>query len=319
MATIHSLPSELLLEVLELAASNEKHLAFLALVCRQWTAPAQRLLFQSVRIDDAREARAWLACPARTTHTTTTLTLGDGLDEQTGSDVLDSCPDLLRLNLEIPYLKGGGYHRLTRVHLKGLKALLLMYPEDFPVVADRPIPQSVVHLSVWADNNLSTSQIQNILLPSQDSLKVLELHLARHLPTLAGFATFFSSVPFSHVRSLVLGRSYAYREWPALTKSLPSLTSLEIRVHQNTEGVTVVGACATPTLETLSFTESYLWEDDIDELGRIIKLSNLEGLRRLNLLDTPKEAFDGPAVGGLALLEECEKRGIVVYCKCGYL
>ncbi|KAL8277037.1 hypothetical protein RQP46_010571 [Phenoliferia psychrophenolica] len=92
------------------------------------------------------------------------------------------------------------------------------------------------------------------------------------------------------------------------------LTSLSITYP---ESVTAVGACAIPTLQSLIFTNFQMSEAIIAELLRIIKLPNLEGVRRLEIPMVSKDELAGEA--GLALLDECEERSISLLCRYGYL
>ncbi|KAL8277341.1 hypothetical protein RQP46_010294 [Phenoliferia psychrophenolica] len=58
-------------------------------------------------------------------------------------------------------------------------------------------------------------------------------------------------------------------------------------------------------------------DKNLQELLKVVKLSNLEGLRRLEMLAVSQDDLAGEA--GLALLDECEKRSISVLSGSGYM
>lgn len=71
MASIHSLPSELLDQIFGYLTRHQT----LALVCRAWRAPAQRALFSRVCFCSVQQALAWMSAPARSRFQTTHLHL----------------------------------------------------------------------------------------------------------------------------------------------------------------------------------------------------------------------------------------------------
>ena len=68
MASIQSLPAELLLVMLECIANDRTHLSGLsrcALVCRDWRESCQRALHSTAYFSDGEQLKAWLASSAR--------------------------------------------------------------------------------------------------------------------------------------------------------------------------------------------------------------------------------------------------------------
>ncbi|KAL8277018.1 hypothetical protein RQP46_010552 [Phenoliferia psychrophenolica] len=131
----------------------------------------------------------------------------------------------------------------------------------------------------------------------------------------------FADEPFPLVRHLVLIDSQGFDLWPTLIDSFSSLVTLEIldTLLQDTskESVVTVGASVVATLQNLIFVSAGMDEQTMRELLRVIQLPNLAGLRRLEIPMVSKDELAGET--GLALLDECEERSIVLRCRYGYL
>lgn len=86
----------------------------------------------------------------------------------------------------------------------------------------------------------------------------------------------------------------------------------------DTGNLAAIGKNVPPSLKVLSFTGREAFASSFfGEVARIIKIENLGALCRIELPTVPASAFQG--VSGLALLDECEQRGVLIWCRFGYL
>lgn len=90
MATIASLSPEILYKILIDAHLSNSDLVECSLVCRTWTAEAQRSLYHTLYIRDERSLRSLVDSPALGRYPTKKLTLKT-LNERLGLDLVERC------------------------------------------------------------------------------------------------------------------------------------------------------------------------------------------------------------------------------------
>lgn len=112
MATLHSLPQELLYRILELGAASveayPERVAFLlssSLVSSSWRADAQALLWKRVEIRSWDAAIAFLAS-GRKGRTTESLVVRGPQNESLMGEIVDACEGLKELSIGIARLRG---------------------------------------------------------------------------------------------------------------------------------------------------------------------------------------------------------------------
>lgn len=135
MATINSLPPELLLHIIRMAGTSwqkrpcHRTLRVAALVCRSWQRPAQKVLWEDVEIDKAAVLDLFLAWTATLGLFTTRMWLSGGLAGIDGvhaagvAEALGRFPGLQRLHLF--HVADVDYSALCAPHLSGTWAALL--------------------------------------------------------------------------------------------------------------------------------------------------------------------------------------------------
>lgn len=370
MATIHSLPTELLSEVFSQFVFDHYidnpeafyDLYFFTLVCCAWRDPAQRALFASADFDNDEQAHLWLESRARPRYRTYSLFLGENVGSDYGSVVLGRCPRLVSFGLAChDSLDDGGYGFCVRAltegllhffsesrrpeltDISGIQRLCLVDPHWFPDDSE-PLPGGLRHLELYvkddAERALWANKVRAILISSRDTLESLQLvNFGFADGASAQVVDFFSTEPFPRVRRLVLDNSSGYEFWGEIVASFPSLTSVEIQNGKSPEGfelepgapdqdewnVITAGASATPQLQHLAFTPNErlygkptpMSEGALVHLVHIVQHKNLEGLRRLELATVDQATLEQTT--GLLLLDECQKRGIIVQCRSGFV
>ena len=126
---------------------------------------------------------------------------------------------------------------------------------------------------------------------------------------------------FPNLRKLILGtiRDERYHQIPSLIACLPHLTTLELQVLCPLSAVAVgLGVCG-KGLEVLKFTgpSTSRPADKLWGLWRVLRKPNLAGVRRLEMPLLATAELKEPA--GVALLLECDARGISASCRYGYV
>lgn len=99
MATIDSLPFELVLNIFDYCSIYDRDEVKFCLVCRRWRDPAERALYSRVVFITERSALGWLGSPARRRHRTQSLSLWRGIGKEVGLSLLEACPDLFHLEV----------------------------------------------------------------------------------------------------------------------------------------------------------------------------------------------------------------------------
>ncbi|KAL8277322.1 hypothetical protein RQP46_010275 [Phenoliferia psychrophenolica] len=238
--------------------------------------------------------------------------------------VLEACPRLSSLDLS--YATDGGYRWCTGQgpDLKGLERLSISYPEYFPLnPAELELP-NLRHLELFIDGTgeedfMRGSALKAILLPLHQSLVTLRLVNLESATVAARLVEILSEEPFRHVRDLTLMDLSAIHILPDILLSFPSLSTLELYDSDAFafDAVGFVGTNPLPTLQNLVLSGAPATEFTFSELTRIIKLPNLDCLRRVEIPSVSKDELANET--GLALLEECEERSISLLCSYGYL
>ncbi|KAL8277345.1 hypothetical protein RQP46_010298 [Phenoliferia psychrophenolica] len=242
----------------------------------------------------------------------------DGHGEDLPMAVLEACPDLESLSLN--YSTDGGYAWCTSPHIQGLKYLSVSNPEFFGDTFAPLASQKLSHLVIHA--YLSVEDVEWMLNPPRKFLSTVRLVELRTSPTTTRLVNFFSEKSFPFVRHLILDSSRAYDLWPKLLASLSSLITLTISERMNEwttakDSIIALGVSATATLQNLVFESTALDDRCLSELLRVIKLPNLEGLRRIEIPMVVRDELASET--GRALLEECEKRSISLLSRYGYM
>ncbi|KAL8277146.1 hypothetical protein RQP46_010474 [Phenoliferia psychrophenolica] len=128
MATIQSLPREVLFDILEhlegtFVDLDQQPWEWPALVCREWREPAQAALFHTIDLLDDDQATAWLASSGRLKYPTRHLTLGDigggysFIESSLALRVVQACPMLSLLGIQDD--DDGGHALLSTMQSQG--------------------------------------------------------------------------------------------------------------------------------------------------------------------------------------------------------
>lgn len=129
MTTIHAPPIELIHEIFSHFASAQDPSPYqLALVCRRWRDPAQRVLFLDVKLVNAVQARTWLVSPARPRYRTRSMAVYGPMINMPVNETLATSLTLTSLSL-LGSLGDGGYEFLR----------------GFPSARPRLLPVRVCH------------------------------------------------------------------------------------------------------------------------------------------------------------------------------
>ncbi|KAL8287128.1 hypothetical protein RQP46_003580 [Phenoliferia psychrophenolica] len=311
MATIHSLPFEILADVFQQVNCNEtssygkrnlhqKDLQHCALVCRDWREASQRELFSgfAFRRSEGSSDR-WLTTQGQLQYPTLELSLGGNMTAAEGLRLLAACPQLAGL----------------RIHQEdaGIQHLVLPFPRAVP---DAPLRCRLRSLYLYLEN-FSTELLLRILSSSQDTLSTLSLFassatagLVRTMPRLIRILT-----PFAHLTKLILnaepGNSTIFK-----ILALPSITTLEASADVHGWAYEVEQH-ATPNLRTLIITRGDMCDFQTLALG--LKCPRLTGIRRVELRGLKsKHRLD--RIDGILLRTTCEELGIILHSSYhGYL
>ncbi|KAL8290182.1 hypothetical protein RQP46_003121 [Phenoliferia psychrophenolica] len=317
-ATAVTLPTELLEEIFELAASLKRatSLARFALVCRTWRQPAQRALFTNVILKSGRAARNWLACPARSRYRTKHLQFGQWALIPLGLEVLEAAPSAISLTLTVIFdPRHSGYTYCTSVQGAGLKKLSLRTPGALPS-DPKPFTCRLRYLELYHTNTVYQSNYQFILLPSRDTLETL--HLIGDISDLTDYVA--SAGPFPKVKHLILDEISSHVCLNTLVTSFPSLARLDISTHLPPIVLAAFQATAAGALRDLTLRlENAVWtEATFESLLRAFDLPFFSTVTCVHLASLGKVDL-ASTTSGMALLEECEKRSISLECRYGYL
>ncbi|KAL8276880.1 hypothetical protein RQP46_010708 [Phenoliferia psychrophenolica] len=322
MATIASLPAELLLAIFEYTPEiYHQHLSRYALVCRAWRTPAQQCLFGVIELH-ASNASAFLRSPGRAKYATRDLGFGDTVDVETGKAVLDACRGVRALDVGWEPVSGG-YTWCSSPGAEDVKDLVLAYPESFPADAAL-LPLHLRSLKIFTDGVLSDNTIQSIFSSSTDTLTTLQVVLGwgdNSKGSVTRLATFFNNVAFPNLHTLLIDTTGTQEFAPTLISSLPNIKALSVQCRGWSD-IYIVAENVNVQLTNLAitFTESLdekYQERTLQELEAILKRPNLAGLTRLSLPEVQQPLLDSP--GWTALLEECETRSIALLCAEGYM
>ncbi|KAL8280056.1 hypothetical protein RQP46_007637 [Phenoliferia psychrophenolica] len=311
MATIHSLPPELLFEVFEhlsrLSIAGYKSILLNAsLVCRHWREPSQRKLFEHLDFRNRTQSTAWSRSPARSRYVPKTLDFGKWRDVgYQPMEVLDACSNLEVLsfgdidigNKQWEWCAGNAGKAAFRLRHFGLTITILPYL-NLPAIT-----------SILSSSSVSLTSLR--LAGQWDRGKCMGL------PT---FLTLLAATPLPHVHTLILTTTNLLL--PELLSSFSSLAKLELfwlsDFPLSKQSMRAVGACAPATLRTLTLSGYGMGKGALEELLAILMSPVLlVGLCRLELPMVLKYQLAGET--GIKLLEECEKRKVLLtYCY-GYL
>ncbi|KAL8290432.1 hypothetical protein RQP46_002690 [Phenoliferia psychrophenolica] len=321
---IHTLPTELLLNIFSYLVIDKfgwpvpgfpHDLYHLALVCSYWRTPAQDALFSTVFLRSNRQAGVWLAAPLELQALVKHLGIEGNVALGVGSAVIERCNEV----------------EWTDVPRSGLphpiRSLAIEMPSEFPEDPDdlenlKNLERLFIsHL----DNEHSNPSIWAVLLyPCSDSLKVLHLISSEFDDAdaseeiLAEFAVF----RLPNLVELVL-HDFAPAPLHPLLSSYPHLISLtwngDITADQFTQDDK---DRLQPLLSHLTLgREMGHWRDrdsrSDTNFKEVVKAIALPIFRELEVLTFQRPASTVANWRGedlLALLEECERRGIYVRC-----
>lgn len=182
--------------------------------------------------------------------------------------------------------------------ITGLKQLAIHHPEAFPAEG-APLDQRLHFLEITMSGihtnsaSISQSQLRIICTSSRESLTTLSLVQLADAESFSALVSYLDEFTLPNVHTLFINDSKLHKSWRRLLSTLPGLRSLELKITDRMVDqrriFAAVGKAASKTLRLLSFcfsvmfgkaVDSSLNEDieGLEELCRIIRLPNLEGL-----------------------------------------
>ncbi|KAJ6520158.1 hypothetical protein C8R45DRAFT_51069 [Mycena sanguinolenta] len=191
-ATVHllapRLPLEVAINIIEEAAYDSQLDAHLlkqcALVCRDWSIPAQKLLFSSVSLATERSCAAFIAAVDRVTPRGRML--GDavrrmrvvldhnqpfGLSEQAFAHAVIACPNLLELNLALYGCASPGKDEVGLPDVLRMQRPAPSFDETTLDLFKAGPRIRALHFSNWSENHDSIIQLLDVW-PSLKSLRI---------------------------------------------------------------------------------------------------------------------------------------------------
>ncbi|ORY78090.1 hypothetical protein BCR35DRAFT_112106 [Leucosporidium creatinivorum] len=308
--TIHSLPNELLSQILQQTTSRDASttgapppstLLSCALVCRRWVDPSQELLHEQVHLTSRRRSEIWLQEGAKWRERVMSLEnrWSGQLGREGVRELLGRCTRLERLTIELQPDQLGVLSELQG--LKGLNHLHLILHRPFhrppPPPSPHPLPFSLHSLTLTSNGGLPSSFLTSLITSSLPTLTSLNLNSYTGPRTPSFFLPFLPLCPF--LLHLNLGTpNISSASFLRLCSSLLSFSCTTLYV--------IPALDLPPTLRSLEVKEGMMIEALATAVRTCPALVRVEV--REALLSKRREA-------GSVFVQECRERGIEVRLK----